>query len=104
MMDDPARCKEGRKQEEEDGVYGGWKNSLVECIKAATMAMTRPIPSIDQTDIARYMRGRSNADGQQGWSITQAGEHVGLIYVPVKGKIPWDLFVDWMKCPLNTTP
>jgi hypothetical protein len=104
-MDDPARSKEGRKQEEEDGVYGGWRNTLVKCIKATKMAMTRPISSMDQTDIAKYMRGRSNdADGQQGWSPTQAGEHVGLIYVPVEGKIPWDLFVDWMRCPLNTTP
>jgi hypothetical protein len=67
----------------------------VECIKATTMAMKRPIPSIDQTDIARYMRGRSNdADGQQGWPTTQAGEHVGLIYVPVEGTIPWDVFAD----------
>jgi hypothetical protein len=94
-MDDPARSKEGRKEEEEDGVYGGWRNSFVECIKAATMAMTRPTPAIDQTDIARYMRGRSNdADGQQGWPTTQAGEHVGLIYVPVEGTVPWDLFAD----------
>jgi hypothetical protein len=94
-MDDPARSKEGRKQEEEDGVYGGWRNTLVKRIKATTMAMTRPIPAIDQSDIASYMRGRSNdTDGQQGWTTTQAGEHVGLIYIPVEGTIPWDVFVD----------